>query len=117
MFKGSLPPRDKITVSDSIGGGNRPFTYPRFDGKVVLNMGDDFGIDLHTLIATGHPQPGQLSIHEITQAWQYHNNAASISYVGDAIWARVREDYGLFPVEGVDGGRLERGGVGASVPG
>jgi hypothetical protein len=23
----------------------------------------------------------------------------------------------LFPVEGVDGGRLERGGVGASVPG
>lgn len=24
---------------------------------------------------------------------------------------------GLFPVEGVDGGRLERGGVGASVPG
>ena len=32
-------------------------------------------------------------IHELTHAWQYHNNAASISYVGDAIWARVREDY------------------------
>jgi hypothetical protein len=27
------------------------------------------------------------------------------------------EVYWLFPVEGVDGGRLERGGVGASVPG
>jgi len=32
-------------------------------------------------------------IHELTHVWQYHNNAASISYVGDAIWARVREDY------------------------
>jgi hypothetical protein len=95
VFKGSLPPRDKIMVSDSIGGGKprRAFTYPRFDGKIVLNMGDHFGQDLHTLVTDDEPEPGQLMIHELTHVWQYHNNAASISYVGDAIWARVREDY------------------------
>jgi uncharacterized protein with LGFP repeats len=92
VFKGTLPPRTDIHISDGIGGNNRPFTYPRFDGKIVLNLGPGFHDPLGYTYKPSHVR-GQVLIHELTHAWQYHNNAAAISYVGDAIWARVREDY------------------------
>jgi hypothetical protein len=41
VFKGSLPPREKLVLTDTIGGGGRPFTFPRFDGKITLNMGSE----------------------------------------------------------------------------
>lgn len=41
VFFGSLPPRDKLILTDTIGGDNRAFTFPRFDGKITLNMGPD----------------------------------------------------------------------------
>lgn len=45
-------------------------------------------------------------------------DGVSVTEVTFGVGARWSEDLkGLFPVEGVDGGRLERGGVGASVPG
>jgi hypothetical protein len=92
VFRGSLPPREKIVVSNSMGAGGRPFTYPRFDGKIVLNLGDHY-TDPRGYTTSKRPVPGQLLIHELVHVWQYHNNAAAISYVGDALWARVREDY------------------------
>jgi len=92
VFRGSLPPREKIVVSNSIGAGGRPFTYPRFDGKIVLNLGDHY-THPRGYTTSKRPVPGQLLIHELVHVWQYHNNAAAISYVGDALWARVREDY------------------------
>jgi len=92
VFRGSLPPREKIVLTNSLGGGGRPFTYPRFDGKIVLNLGDHY-TNPRGYITDKRPKPGQLLIHELVHAWQYHNNAAAISYVGDALWARLSEDY------------------------
>ncbi len=94
VFGSSLPPRSAIKVCDAIGGGNRPFSYPRFDGAMVLSMGKQWKNDLRTWgVADGAKVYGQTLIHELTHVWQYHNNAAAISYVGDAIGARLSEDY------------------------
>jgi hypothetical protein len=94
VFGESLPARTDIRISDAIGGGNRPFTYPRFDGKMVISVGKDSYADpLRHGVAEGKKVYGELLVHEMTHVWQYHNNAASISYVADAIWARIRDDY------------------------
>lgn len=94
VFKNSLPSRQDIVVTDAIGGNNRPFTYPRFDGKMVLSVGEKYYNDLRYYGVAEHKKVfGQLLIHELVHVWQYHNNAANISYVADAIWARIRDDY------------------------
>ena len=94
MFGESLPARTDIRISDAIGGGNRPFTYPRFDGKMVISVGkDDYADPLRYGVDEGTKAYGELLVHEMTHVWQYHNNAAAISYVADAIWARIRDDY------------------------
>ena len=41
VFSGTLPPRDRIVLTDTVGAGNRAFTFPRFDGKITVNMGAD----------------------------------------------------------------------------
>lgn len=40
VFLGALPSRDRIVLTGTIGGGNRAFTFPRFNGKITLNMGE-----------------------------------------------------------------------------
>jgi hypothetical protein len=98
VFGESLPPRTSIKVCNAIGGNNKAFTYPRFDQKMVLSMGSEWKNDLRTW-RTGHADPskrkqyGETFIHEMTHVWQYHNNAAAISYVGDAIAAKISDDY------------------------
>jgi hypothetical protein len=101
VFKGSVP-RDRIRITDAKGWGNSMFTFPRADGKVVLSAGDYYddllGVWADDTIfpAGGAPgtwqplAPGQAFIHELVHAWQYLNNDAAISYVGDAIWAKFR---------------------------
>ena len=98
VFGASLPPRTNIKVCDAIGGEDRAFTWPRFDQKMVLSMGSEWNNDLRTW-RTNHPNPdkrkayGQTFIHEMVHVWQYHNNAAAISYVGDAISGSISQDY------------------------
>lgn len=94
VFKESLPPRTQIRISDAIGGGGRPFTFPRSDDKMVISVGEKFYDDVRPYQDEEESKTyGELLIHELTHVWQYHNNAAKISYIGDAIWARVRDDY------------------------
>lgn len=92
VFKGSLPKRTDIVVTDSIGGGRRPFTFPRFDGKMVLNLGDDYANPIGAR-SKSCTVDGQLLVHELTHVWQYTHDASAASYIGEAIWARVTEDY------------------------
>jgi hypothetical protein len=94
VFKHSLPPRQDIVVTDAIGSNHRPFTYPRFDGKMVLSVGEKYYNDLRYYGVGEHKKVfGQILIHELVHVWQYHNNAANISYIGDVIWAWLRDDY------------------------
>jgi hypothetical protein len=66
VFQGKLPPRDQILVCDTIGGQDRPFTWPRTDGKITLNLGP-------TNYANPCLTAPKTLIHELVHAWQLHN--------------------------------------------
>ena len=39
VFGGTLPLRERIVLTDTVGRSNRPFVFPRFDGKRTVNLG------------------------------------------------------------------------------
>lgn len=92
VFKHTLPARDDILVSDGKGAGGKPFTYPRFDNKMILNVGATWKSDLRELISGRCSEYGQFLVHELVHVWQYHNNDAAVSYLADAFWTKVFND-------------------------
>jgi hypothetical protein len=106
VFLGSLPPRDKIVHTDTIGGGNRAFTFPRFDGKITLNMGPDGWPEprnYHVGYSKGDRYPGQavkygeVLIHELVHACQIHHASIDLSLLADALASKVCEATGTSP--------------------
>lgn len=94
VFSGALPPRDRIVLTDTIGGGNRAFTFPRFDGKITLNMGP---------AAFDNPRNypsgvfGQTFIHELVHACQIQHTNMDLSLLADAFASKVCEATGSNP--------------------
>ena len=106
VFDGSLPPRDKLVHTDTIGGGNRAFTFPRFDGKITLNMGPDGWPEprnYHVGYGKGTRYPGQtvkygeVLIHELVHACQIHHASINLSLLADALASKVCEATGKSP--------------------
>jgi hypothetical protein len=85
VFKGTLPSREDIRISDSIGSGGKAFTFPRWDGKMVISLGDDADNPMRARDERC-THDGQLLIHELTHVWHYHNNPALMRYVGDRVF-------------------------------
>ncbi|MFF3411640.1 LGFP repeat-containing protein [Streptomyces sp. NPDC002742] len=94
VFSGSLPPRDRIVLTDTIGGGDRAFTFPRYDGKITLNMGAG-AFDDPRRYPSG--VPGQVFIHELVHAWQIHHVAMELTLLADAFASKVCEATGDSP--------------------
>ncbi|MFE5243434.1 LGFP repeat-containing protein, partial [Streptomyces sp. NPDC056627] len=94
VFSGSLPPRDQIILTDTIGGGDRAFTFPRYDGKVTLNMGAGAFDDPRQ----GTPGAlGQTFVHELVHAWQIRHMSMELSLLADAFASKVCEATGGNP--------------------
>ena len=109
VFLGSLPPRDRLVLTDSIGGGDRAFTFPRFDGKITLNMGPDAFADPR-LYKVGfgrkpekYPAPnppiarGEIFIHELVHACQIQHATMDLGLLADALASKVCEATGGDP--------------------
>jgi hypothetical protein len=94
VFLGALPPRDQIVLTDTIGGGNRAFTFPRFDGKITLNMGAG-GFDDPRRYPSG--QYGQTFVHELVHACQIRHASMNLSLLADALASKVCEATGGNP--------------------
>ncbi len=77
VFAGTLPPRGDLLLTDAVGAEDRPFTWPRFDGKVMVNLGPAAYAD--PLAHRG------LLIHELTHAWQIENHPSGAAWVADAL--------------------------------
>jgi len=90
VFKGSLPPRSDIRITDATGAGGAHYTYPRFDRKIVLNMGDDWKSPIQAYQGREGRAEGQHFIHEMTHAWQYRNNPSYLEYVVDGLAGRLK---------------------------
>jgi hypothetical protein len=122
VFGGSLPPRDMLVLTDTIGGGNRPFTFPRFDGKITLNFGPQGfpdprkynepkdldngflrGTNYNKALVGSDGKPhaqlkksGEVLIHELVHACQIHKTA-DLSYLAGGLAAKLCEAGGNSP--------------------
>jgi Repeat of unknown function (DUF346) len=109
VFFGALPPRDQIVLTDTIGGGNRAFTFPRYDGKITLNMGPDAFADprLYHVGYTRNPErypfpnpaivKGEIFIHELVHACQIQHSSMDVTLLADAFASKVCETTGGNP--------------------
>jgi hypothetical protein len=75
VFDGTLPPIEKIFVTDLSHDGGRKYTWPNVDGNILLNLGDAFDDPVHHAEGNGkkgdaYVTQGQVFIHELTHAWQ-----------------------------------------------
>ena len=98
VFKGTLPPKGDIVLADTIGGNDRAFTMPRFDGKVVLSMGPE-GYNDPINYHLGSWKRGQVFIHELTHAWQIHNTHWELGLLASALASKVCEVGGGNPYD------------------
>jgi hypothetical protein len=102
VFLGAMPPRDKIRLTDTIGGGNRAFTFPRYDGKITLNMGQTAWDDPRRYRGEARNADGTLGtygrtfIHEMTHAAQIHFST-QLDYLARGLSAKVCEVSGSSP--------------------
>jgi predicted ABC-type ATPase len=94
VFLGALPPRDRLVLTDTIGGGNRAFTFPRFDGKITLNMGSAAFADPRNYPGRAR---GQTFIHELVHACQIHHGNMDLGLLADAFASKVCEATGGNP--------------------
>ncbi|WP_159056617.1 hypothetical protein [Streptomyces yokosukanensis] len=91
VFKGSLPPRDRLVLTDTIGGGDRAFTFPRFDGKITLNLGAGAFDDPRKYPDRKY---GETFIHELVHAWQIHHTPMDLTFLAEAFATKVCEATG-----------------------
>jgi hypothetical protein len=89
VFNGTLPPREDIVITDTIGGGGAAFTFPRFDGKITLNMGPTGFDDPRSYHGEAGTDFGRTFIHELVHACQIENSAGGILFVGRALGSKV----------------------------
>ena len=76
VFGNTLPPADKITLTNIAGKDNRAFVFPMPDGSVQMNLTDRiYSAPGGPTKATdpNYPLPGELFIHELTHTWQLKN--------------------------------------------
>lgn len=96
VFLGALPPRDDIRLTDTIGGNDRAFTFPRFDGKITLNMGPTAWDDPRRYHGETRNADGTLGtygrtfIHEMTHAAQIHFST-NLDYLARGFSTKVCE--------------------------
>jgi tetratricopeptide (TPR) repeat protein len=88
VFFGALPSRDRLVLTDTIGGGDRAFTFPRFDGKITLNMGPAAFADPRNYPGQAR---GQTFIHELVHACQIQHTNMDLALLADAFASKVCE--------------------------
>nr|MBF0686052.1 hypothetical protein [Pseudomonas sp.] len=85
VYQGTLPPIDKITITNLSGIGGRAFVAPNADGTVLVNITDEmYNFPGGPIVATRgdkYPVPGQVLIHELAHAWQLERNGFVPGYV------------------------------------
>lgn len=100
VFKGMLPARDKIWVTNHKGlDPNRPFVFPAFDG-IRMNMGPRFwGIDKREDFDALSVEEKAIWVHEFTHAWQIEHTDMTATWMADAMYTQVYKSLGGEPYD------------------
>lgn len=92
VFGGQLN-YDRILLTNLVGVGHRPFTYPGPGEVILVNMGEGYTDPLRYTGNGGTTldikAPGQLLIHELTHAWQIQHASFVPEYFCRAIKTAV----------------------------
>jgi hypothetical protein len=94
VFRGTLPPRDRLLLTDTIGKDNRAFCLPRYDGKITINMGADSFADPRVHHKGRY---GETFIHELVHAWQIQHTAMGETLLARALAAQINKELGGNP--------------------
>lgn len=76
VFGDTLPPMEKLYLTNLSHDGGRKYTWPNVDGNILLNLGDAFDDPMghvegnSTEAGAAYTTRGQVLIHELTHAWQ-----------------------------------------------
>jgi hypothetical protein len=76
VFGNSLPPLDKIILSNIEGKDGRQFVVPNLVGESIINLGSAYK-DPIRFTDGAYREFGQLLIHELTHVWQIHHTGIS----------------------------------------
>lgn len=87
IFAGTLPPKEKMVITDTIGGSNRPFVFPRFDGKITLNLGA-------TMFSNPIGADAKTFVHELVHAWQIEHVPFDLAWLADALSTQLCHSLG-----------------------
>jgi uncharacterized protein with LGFP repeats len=90
VYNGTLPPREDIVISNMIGMGGDAFTFPRFDGKTVINLGPTGFSDPRNYKGQMGRNLGRTFIHELCHACQIAYSSDNIAYVARALASNSR---------------------------
>lgn len=93
VFGGSLPPNDKIILTNLYTVEGRAFTMPNAAGQIVVGLGDAYD-DPMGYVSGPYPTPGQLLIHEIAHAWQIAHATFLPGLVCQGAWDQIRHTFG-----------------------
>lgn len=72
---------EKIRLTNLLGVGGAPFTFPTFDDMILINIGEPIIQAADRGTKNGYPVPGQLLIHELTHAWQIQHATLENGFV------------------------------------
>ncbi|KAJ9640084.1 hypothetical protein H2199_006318 [Coniosporium tulheliwenetii] len=90
VYGSGLPPRQRIIITDTIGADNRAFVFPRFDGKITLNLGPEGFPNPMGWVKGKYTTPGEVFIHELCHAWQIAHTNLELALLADALVNQVR---------------------------
>lgn len=92
VFGNSLPPYDKIILTNLGHPQGRAFVVPNAAGECLVNLGGAFHDPMrHTTNA--YPEHGQLLIHELTHTWQIHHSSFVPGLICEGIINQIRNEF------------------------
>ena len=96
VFRGTLPhDLNQIQLTNICSSNGTAITLPGPDGTIYVNLGSCFFNPTESTPPVGNfPRPGQVFIHELTHAWQIHNNPDLPYYVCQVAVTKVQKATG-----------------------
>lgn len=74
VFGSSLPPNDRIVLTNLEGLEGRKFVCPNINGEILVNLGNAYDNPV-SYSDSSYPALGKVFIHELTHVWQiYHTS-------------------------------------------
>jgi hypothetical protein len=91
VFGNSLPPFEKIILTNLGHPQGRAFVVPNAAGEALINLGDAYNDPIR--YTKSYPEYGQLLIHELTHVWQIHHSGFLPGLICENIVTQVQNEW------------------------